>query len=229
MGNHIPKMEYSWRAKGKDNSDLIRQLKDYNIIRSNEVENAMLVTDRGKYSAHPEEAYHDSPHSIGYGQTISAPHMHAYCLETLKDRLTPGSKVLDVGSGSGYLSACFSRMVGKEGKVIGIDVVESLVEKAKQNMNKDEPSLLAEGRVVLKVGDGWKGDISNAPFDAIHVGAAADKVPNALVEQLKPGGKLVIPVGTVNQSLVLVVKGPDGKVSPPQHLMDVRYVPLIHL
>lgn len=117
-----------YRASASSNDGLIDQLKrktfryvpilsylltELGIIQSQEVENAMRATDRGFYSKYKGEAYQDHPHDIGWGATISAPHMHAHCLEVLKNHLRPGSKVLDVGSGSGYLSACFARMVGQ--------------------------------------------------------------------------------------------------------------------
>jgi len=219
-------MYSAYRAKAKDNNGLIDQLKEYKIIESKEVENAMRQTDRGLYSKDKQEAYVDVPHSIGWNVTISAPHMHAQCLELLKNHLKPGMKALDVGSGSGYLSACMARMIGIDGKVIGIDVISPLVEWSIQNMNKDDSTLLSSKRVTLKVGDGWKGEIESAPFDCIHVGAAAESVPKALIEQLKKGGRMVIPVGTVEQYLVQIDKKDDGSIVQ-QSIMGVRYVPLV--
>lgn len=89
------------------------------IIRSDVVHAAMLFTDRGKYAKH--NPYTDAPQGIGYGVTISAPHMHAHALELLKDHLTAGERALDVGCGSGYLTVCMALMVGETGKAIGID------------------------------------------------------------------------------------------------------------
>jgi len=224
-------MDFSWLARGRSNDDLISQLKKYQIIDSPEVESAMAKTDRGLYSRDMDEAYVDAPHSIGYGATISAPHMHAKALEVLKDNLKPKSegesvKVLDVGSGSGYLSACFARMLPKNGKVVGIDVIPELVNWAFENIKKDDPELLSSGKIDIRVGDGWEGDTKNAPFDAIHVGAAAETLPQKLVQQLKPGGRMVIPVGKHDQWLLLVDKDKEGKVSQ-QKLFGVRYVPLV--
>ncbi|KTG03347.1 hypothetical protein cypCar_00014518 [Cyprinus carpio] len=147
------------------------------IIKSDRVYDVMLATDRAHFSrCNP---YMDSPQSIGYQATISAPHMHAYALELLHDHLYEGAKALDVGSGSGILSVCFARMVGPKGKVIGIDHIKELVEDSIANVKKDDPSLISSGRIKLIVGDGRMGFTEEAPYDAIHVGAAAPTVPQA--------------------------------------------------
>ncbi|GLD49726.1 protein-L-isoaspartate(D-aspartate) O-methyltransferase isoform X1 [Lates japonicus] len=117
------------------------------IIKSDKVYEVMLATDRAHFSrCNP---YMDSPQSIGYQATISAPHMHAYALELLHDQLYDGAKALDVGSGSGILSVCFARMVGPKGKVIGIDHIKELVDDSINNVKKDDPSLITSGRVKL--------------------------------------------------------------------------------
>jgi len=217
---------FHWLTRAASNSELISSLKEFGIIKSREVERAMRETDRGLYSREKSVAYNDHPHPIGFGATISAPHMHAESLELLKDHLKPGAKVLDVGSGSGYLTACLARMVGKEGKVIGIDVIEPLVKWSKDNVRNDDPQLLDTGCIELKVGDGWKGDSSNAPYDVIHVGAAAATIPSSLLEQLKRGGRMIIPVGTYDQNLMQVDKRQDGTVSEKM-ITAVRFVPLV--
>jgi len=221
-------MEYSWRTRAKSNQEMVDQMQKYGLIEHPEVAEAMRQTDRGLYSKIKSEAYNDTPHPIGWGATISAPHMHARALDLLFPQVSASSspKILDVGSGSGYLGACFARLSGKDGRVIGIDVIPELVDWSIQNMNKDDPELLKSGKVAIKVGDGWKGDPQNAPFDVIHVGAAAASLPNALVDQLKPGGRMIIPVGEEDQWLMQVDKHADGSVSKKK-IFQVRYVPLV--
>ncbi|KAI1240916.1 hypothetical protein IHE44_0009365 [Lamprotornis superbus] len=148
------------------------------IIKTDKVFEVMLATDRCHYAKY--NPYMDSPQSIGFQATISAPHMHAYALELLSDQLHEGAKALDVGSGSGILTACFSRMVGPKGQVVGIDHIKELVDDSINNVKKDDPTLLSSGRVKLIVGDGRMGYAEEAPYDAIHVGAAAPVVPQAV-------------------------------------------------
>ena len=128
--------------------------------------------------------------------------MHAYCLEWLHQKLKPGSKVLDVGCGSGYLTAAFYEMVKddkSEGtRVVGIEHIDPLAIFALENLRKSYRSELDTSKIKVISGDGRLGYPQDSPYDVIHVGAAAPSVPKALVEQLAIGGILVIPVGTTN-------------------------------
>lgn len=108
----------------------------------------MLKVDRAHYCP-SDEPYLDRPCEIGFGATISAPHMHAAALETLKDKLKDGAKVLDVGSGSGYLTACMAHMVGPSGVVYGVDHIKNLVDQSIVNITNDCKDLLNSGRVKI--------------------------------------------------------------------------------
>jgi protein-L-isoaspartate(D-aspartate) O-methyltransferase len=183
------------RCHGKNNAELVRNLSGKaGIVKDPRVVAAMEMVDRGAYcQAHP---YEDRPQRIGYNITISAPHMHAHALQELATNLVPGAKVLDVGCGSGYLTACFAELVrGSGGHAYGIDHISGLVELSETNMRRGNPSYLENGDASLFVADGFQGLPAHAPFDVIHVGAAAPTLPEALVAQLAPGGKLFIPVG----------------------------------
>ncbi|XP_060684716.1 l-isoaspartyl protein carboxyl methyltransferase, like isoform X4 [Hemiscyllium ocellatum] len=215
----------AWTSSGSSHSYLIQNLKKNGVIRSQQVFDAMMATDRGLYCR--TNPYADSPQSIGYQATISAPHMHAHALECLKNHLQEGARALDVGSGSGYLTACMARMMGDAGLVVGIDHIPELVEQSVRNVESDNATLLSSGRVTLIAGDGRRGYPEKAPYDAIHVGAAAAVVPQDLLHQLKPGGRMVVPVGASggSQSLQQFDKKADGTILRTI-LMGVIYVPL---
>ena len=212
----------AWRTRADTHMGLIDGLVRHGIIKSPRVEVAMRAVDRGYYAL--TNAYIDAPSPIGYGQTISAPHMHAESLEVLHDNLVPGAQALDVGSGSGYLAAAMATMVGKNGHVLGIDIVPELVTQSMQNVQKGYPNLLTEGLLEFKCANGW--EEIKGEFDAIHVGAAAATLPQPLVQALKPGGLMVIPLGVEDQTLCVVKKTKTGEVSTSR-LCGVRFVPLV--
>jgi len=230
----------AWKVYGVDTlENFVSSMEQQEIIKSPLVGKAMRSVDRANYVAKNERPYDDEPKPLGYGVTISAPHMHAWCLELFQAEIKPGMAVLDVGSGSGYLTACFASILvdsfpNDSGLVIGIDILPELVEYSISCTKKGNPNLMApSGPVLFEVANGWEGAPSHAPFDFIHVGAAARSMPQTLVDQLKPGGKMVIPVhetpNSKNQALFLVEKPLDGS-SPPlvERLMGVRYVPLVN-
>ena len=205
----------------KELCDYLKRNKD---IQSQSVYDAMMKVDRKDFS--PAYPYEDSPQSINYNVTISAPHMHAYCLELLKDHLKEGKKALDVGFGSGYLTVAMSKMMGDKGVAVGIEHIKELCDFARENISKNHKNLLDSGKVILIEGDGREGYKELAPYDCIHVGAAADKLPQPLIDQLANGGRLVIPVGSQGSQYINVVdKDSNGKISVTEE-WGVRYVPL---
>lgn len=156
--------------------------------------------------------------------------MHATCAELLEGQLRPGATVLDVGSGSGYLAAVLAQMVGPTGRVVGVEVVPQLVERSQKALREDPATadMVKAGRLTIHQADAHYGMQEHAPYDAIHVGAAADTIPQALVEQMAPGGRMIIPVGWPGHAQVLtqVDKDRDGRVKS-HVLMGVQYVPLV--
>ncbi|KAK2461149.1 hypothetical protein APHAL10511_006676 [Amanita phalloides] len=216
----------AWRSSGLSNAELIVNLASHGILKSDLAKNAMLLVDRANYVKDSASAYEDAPQRIGYGATISAPHMHAYATENLFPHLRPGAKVLDVGSGSGYLLAIFHRIVGETGKVVGIEHVPELVEWSRENLRKDGLGKALDAKQIeVIVGDGRDGCPEKGPYNAIHVGAAAPNVPSFLVDQLASPGRMFIPVGVYMQDVQQVDKDENGRVTQ-RPIMSVSYVPL---
>jgi protein-L-isoaspartate(D-aspartate) O-methyltransferase len=219
----------SWRCSGNSNEELIKNLRKQDLIKHDDVEAAMLAVDRANYcvddSKSSSSAYADRPQALMDGQTISAPHMHAMCLELLRPHLTQGATVLDVGCGSGYLTTAIAHMVGAQGKVYGIESVSSLVQFSKANVAREDEKLRC--RISITEGDGRNGWIEHAPYDCIHVGAAAPKIPKPLMEQLKVGGTLVIPVGAQHEAqYLLAIKRTADDKWDKKVITGVMYVPL---
>lgn len=189
----------------------------------------MLQTDRADFcSTNP---YEDSPQLIGYHATISAPHMHAFALEAaipFVNRDQP-QRVLDVGSGSGYLSVAFAKLLGPQGKVFGIEHIQELINLARSNVEKNNGNLLKTGRIHFICEDGRHGFEPGAPYDIIHVGASSEEVPVDLIEQARPGGIIIIPVGGIDdmQLMKIYKKRADSTLEDiSESSWVVRYVPL---
>lgn len=170
----------------------------------------------------PEEnraySYWDQPVPIGLGQTISQPYIVAFMTELLK--VDNNDVVLEVGTGSGYQAAILSRLVKQ---VYTIEIHEKLGNNAFKRL-----TTMGYSNIEGKIGDGYKGWPEHAPFDAIIVTAAAEHIPQPLIEQLKPGGRMVIPVGGVYevQDLMLITRDASSKVVK-ESIISVRFVPLI--
>jgi protein-L-isoaspartate(D-aspartate) O-methyltransferase len=166
----------------------------------------------------PEEqrrhAYEDRPLPIGHGQTISQPHIVAIMAEVAE--IGPGAKVLEIGTGSGYGAAVLAELAAE---VFTIEIIEPLAAEAAGTLER-----LRYGNVRVRAGDGYRGWPEEAPFDAIVVTAAPPEVPGPLKDQLKVGGRLVVPVGTRTQHLRVVTRTAEGFVEDPQ--LEVRFVPM---
>ena len=163
-------------------------------------------------------AYENGPLPIGYGQTISQPYIVALMTDLLD--LTAESIVLEVGTGSGYQAAVLSKLAKK---VYTVERVKELAESAKERLIN-----LGYDNIEVRCRDGYLGWQEKAPFDSIIVTAAIDHIPPALIEQLKPGGRLVIPIGLphMHQELMLLTKDEEGKTHT-ESLLGVAFVPLI--
>ena len=162
-----------------------------------------------------DRAYDDQPLSIGHGQTISQPYIVA--LMTQVARPTPQSRALEVGAGSGYQTAILAELC-KE--VFSVEIIKPLAEMARERL-----AALGYKNVTVRCGDGYEGWPEHAPFDVIVVAAAPEEVPPPLIEQLAPGGRLVIPVGRHFQDLLLITKQADGSIDRKM-ITGVRFVPM---
>ena len=162
-----------------------------------------------------EDAYEDTPLPIGFGQTISQPYVVAFMTEKLDPK--PTDKVLEIGTGSGYQAAVLSPLVAE---VYSIEIVEPLGQRAKADLQR-----LGFSNVQVRIGDGYKGWPEAAPFDVVIVTAAPEHVPQPLVDQLREGGRMIIPVGPLSdQNLYLMTKR-GGKLER-RAVLPVRFVPM---
>ncbi|MDH3526682.1 MAG: protein-L-isoaspartate(D-aspartate) O-methyltransferase [Gammaproteobacteria bacterium] len=167
--------------------------------------------------SHRNAAYENRPLPIGHGQTISQPYIVAIMTDLLK--VTAASRVLEVGTGSGYQAAILAELVDQ---VYTIEIIEALGKRARRDLEA-----LDYENITVRIGDGYYGWEEQAPFDAIVVTAAASHIPPPLIQQLKKGGRMIVPVGSrfMVQQLVLVEKDTQGEVVTRQ-ILPVRFVPL---
>ena len=204
--------------------DLLSQLIREKMLSSQKVYNSMMEVDRADFA--PSRPYQNNAQRIGCNVVISAPDLHSYCLEALKDHLIEGSTVLDVGFGSGYLTAAMSKMMNDKGTVIGIEHIKELYDFGLNNICKHHKNLIDSQKIVLVLGDGRLGYKNRAPYRCIHIGAASRQVPKDIIEQLDYGGRLVMPLGEPNDQYIYIIdKDMNGKLTYKKGL-SVCYVSL---
>ncbi len=199
--------------------EMVRRLENFGYIKSRQVKKAMLKVDRKDFV--PEEykdlAYADQPLPIPGNVTISAPHMHAILLEELE--LNKGMKVLEIGFGSGILLAYIAEIVGKKGMVFGVEINKQAFEFGKKNLEK-----YGYENVKIFLKDGKKGLPEFAPYDRIVCSAAAKRIYDEWIQQLKTNGILITPLGTHYQTLVKLKKAKKG--IERKFITEVAFVPL---
>ncbi len=196
---------------------IIEQLQGRNI-HDKKILEAMSIVPRELFVplAQRELAYEDYPLFIGYGQTISQPFIVALITETVQ--LQSNTKILEIGTGCGYQAAILAEL-GKE--VNTIEIIAELATEARQRLKK-----LGYKIIYIRNGDGYEGWPDQAPFDVIVVTAAPSEVPQTLIRQLKIGGKLIIPLGTLLQQLMRITRNEDGITE--EILIPVSFVPMTH-
>jgi len=201
---------------------LIDGLVKAGIIEDARVRQAMMSVQRHIFvpERSREHAYIDRPLDIGFGQTISAPHMVAIMASMLD--LRPGMRVLEVGGGSGYHAAVMAELVRPGGKIFSVETIKDLAETAKTNLARSGQADIVE----VIAGDGSKGLPEKAPFDRISVAAAAPDVPGTLIGQLAEGGIMLIPVGSLLSQELIMVKKVDGR-AVQMEICGVMFVPLV--
>ena len=205
-------------------SEIERDAQDTSLYLDREALDPRVMAVIGRVPRHEfvpanqrSNAYRNRPLPIGHGQTISQPYIVALMTDLIEPQ--PDHRVLEIGTGSGYQAAVLAELTGQ---VYSIEIIEELGEQASKRLAR-----LGYDNVSVRLGDGYYGWEEHAPFDTIVVTAAASHVPPPLVAQLKPGGRMVIPVGSrfLTQQLVLIEKQQDGQLIT-QQLLPVRFVPL---
>lgn len=201
-----------------DKNALLEHMLNKGAVRSSNILEAFKAVDRADFVADAKdpELYEDHPLPIGHGQTISQPSTVAMMLEMLN--VQKGDSVLDIGSGSGWTTALLAFLAGEKGLVVGLERLSSLVRFGRKNLKKYG----FKNAEILKAGS--RLGIENKTFDKILVSAAADELPSALTTQLKPGGKLVMPV---RNFILEITKEANGELDIVEHYGFI-FVPLVY-
>jgi len=204
-----------WRQKASqmvENQIIARGVTNKKVIE------AMKITPRHLFVPADmiEYAYNDGPLPIGWNQTISQPYIVALMTELLN--LKGDEKVLEIGTGSGYQAAVLSQLADT---CYSVEIVKELAELSSKRLRE-----MGYNNVVVKWGDGYKGWSDHAPFDAIIITAAPENLPEELIDQLKIGGRMVVPVGSFYQNLMLINKTDKGYQK--RSIIPVRFVPMVH-
>lgn len=209
--------------RSRERESMVSHLERRYDLEDEDILAAMRNVPRHKFVRDQDSrrAYDDAPLPIGHGQTISQPFIVAEMTRLLRPALKHEAKVLEIGTGSGYQAAVLAEFTTN---VYSIEIIGALADSAGKKLKE-----LGYDIVQVKHGDGYDGWEEHAPFEAIIVTCAAGQIPPPLLEQLAPGGRMVIPVGPVyaTQYLMIVDKDKDGRVTSREH-MPVRFVPLIH-
>jgi protein-L-isoaspartate(D-aspartate) O-methyltransferase len=221
-GTQLPRLKHehpAFNERVEERQRMVTRQIQARDVRDPNVLEAMRIVPRHAFVPFSElpYAYGDYPRPIGYDQTISQPYIVAFMTEALQ--LKPNSKVLEIGTGSGYQAAVCAEIADK---VYTIEIVEELAKRAKKDLEE-----LGYSNVFTKFGDGFFGWPDAAPFDAIIGTAAAGRIPEPLIEQLKPGGRMILPYGRPwgFQYLVVVTKDEAGNIHK-ENVMPVRFVPM---
>jgi len=208
------------------NKYLIIELIATNYITKEKVADVMFEIDRGNFTQNLP--YLNRPIPIGFNVTISAPHMHAFALEWLSDFCCPYSYILDVGSGSGFLTLALSKMANDSATVVGIEHINELYNFGIENVNKNNSYLINNRKIIFIRGDGRQGyqiqKFNKAIYKAIHVGAASETMPTELIDQLACNGRMFIPIGKRggDQFIYIIDKDINGEITF-NRILQVNY------
>ncbi|GAB5362860.1 hypothetical protein AAMO2058_000834900 [Amorphochlora amoebiformis] len=213
---------------GRTQAELVANLARNNLLKSDFLIETMTSVDRLHFLLPDQEGmYEDKPRNIGSNATITSPHMHAIALQALfgDGDIPMGSLALDIGCGSGYLTVCMASILAeRDGVAYGIDHARDLVQSSRRNAERSHPYLVKADALHFFQGDGFLGLEEKAPFRYIHVGAAVEDIPTALIDQLAPDGRLLIPVGPEgsDQDLLCIKKDTQGNTTK-EKIMSVVF------